>query len=328
MDNLTRAYYESRFEVSYLKKKEKAFQDWFSEIMEKCHPADFQRVRPWGNIGDRKNDGYLKSERMLFQVYAPNEMTAAKAIAKIDEDFNEALPYWRMFFDIWAFVHNSMDGLGPDITEKLLALEATNEPVKLLPWGFEELRQRVFKLNDADLYSLLGPAPTNKELLNLRFENLQVVLLTIAQQQPPLNPTIGPVPADKIQINGLSNNVAILLNAGRQKSDLVKQFFDKWHDPMFGDQIAEAFRQQYQNLKSSGLPPDLIFYELQSYAGGTTLTEPAIQAAVLAVLAFYFEQCDIFEERLAEDKPLVGDDDIPSAPTSDETQEVSDDPSD
>ena len=35
--------------------------------------------RPWGDRGDRKNDGFLKSERRL-QVYAPNEMSEAKAI--------------------------------------------------------------------------------------------------------------------------------------------------------------------------------------------------------------------------------------------------------
>lgn len=32
--------------------------------------------------GDRKNDGYLKSEQRVFQVYAPNEMNAARATAQ------------------------------------------------------------------------------------------------------------------------------------------------------------------------------------------------------------------------------------------------------
>jgi len=38
-----------------------------------------------GNAGDRKNDGYLRSERTLFQVYAPNEISANDATAKINE---------------------------------------------------------------------------------------------------------------------------------------------------------------------------------------------------------------------------------------------------
>lgn len=110
MDSLRRAYYEMAFENAYLKKGGNGFQDFFSEIMEKCHPSDFQRVRPWGNIGDRKNDGYLRSGRTLFQVYAPNEMSANEAIAKIQEDFNGALPYWQQYFDKWVFVHNSKNG--------------------------------------------------------------------------------------------------------------------------------------------------------------------------------------------------------------------------
>ena len=61
MDKLRHSYYEMVFENAYLKKGGNEFQDFFSEIMEKCHPGDFQRVCPWGNVGDRKNDGYLSS---------------------------------------------------------------------------------------------------------------------------------------------------------------------------------------------------------------------------------------------------------------------------
>jgi hypothetical protein len=67
--------------------------------MSKAYPGDFIPCRPWGNVGDRKNDGYLKSERILFQVYAPNEMKMAETVKKIEEDFTEALPYWQKDFD-------------------------------------------------------------------------------------------------------------------------------------------------------------------------------------------------------------------------------------
>jgi hypothetical protein len=69
--------------------------------------------RPWGNQGDRKNDGFLKSERRLFQVYAPNEMEAAKAKTKITADFEGAKEHWGKHFDKWTFVHNATDGLPP-----------------------------------------------------------------------------------------------------------------------------------------------------------------------------------------------------------------------
>lgn len=42
--------------------------------------------------------------------------------------------------------------------------------------------------------------------------------------------------------------------------------------------------------------PDLIFSELQKWAGGDELGGVEHQMAVLTVLAYYFERCDIFEE--------------------------------
>ena len=70
MDETQQQYiYEKLFEVAFLRRKGDAFQDFFADIMERCYPGDFMRTRPWGKIGDRKNDGYLKSKRRLFQVY-------------------------------------------------------------------------------------------------------------------------------------------------------------------------------------------------------------------------------------------------------------------
>jgi hypothetical protein len=77
--NLPDAYYEQKFENEFLRAKGEAFQILFERLMGLAYKADFMACRPWGNQGDRKNDGFLKSERRLFQVYAPNEMDAAKA---------------------------------------------------------------------------------------------------------------------------------------------------------------------------------------------------------------------------------------------------------
>jgi hypothetical protein len=296
MDNVTRAFYEAFFEREFLKMHGNAFQDFFSEIMEKRYPGDFIRVRPWGNVGDRKNDGYRKSDRSLFQVYAPNKMTANKTISKIEEDFDEALPYWEDFFDNWIFVHNSRGGLGPDVTKTLLEIDRSNPQIKVTHWGFEELRQEAMSLDETDLASLFGPAPTNNVMLQLGFDSLQVVLLTIARQQPPPNQQIRPVPPDKLSANALSDSVETLLSAGMTRSDLVEQFFNKWYDPRLGNEVAEAFTREYQRLRGLNILPNLIFQELMKFAGGTGVGTPEHIAAVLAVLAYLFEKCEIFEE--------------------------------
>ncbi len=91
MESLEKAYYDVRFENAFLKAKGNAFQTFFNELMGRAYKGDYMPCRPWGNRGDRKNDGFLKSERRLFQVYAPNKMTGRKTIDKIEEDFKRMM---------------------------------------------------------------------------------------------------------------------------------------------------------------------------------------------------------------------------------------------
>lgn len=297
MDDIARAHYELKFQVAYLKAKGNAFQELFEQVMGKAHPADFIPCRPWGSVGDRKNDGYLKSERTLFQVYAPNEMTAAEAIAKIDEDFAGALPHWQQYFDKWVFVHNAHAGLSPQIVAELLELERQHLPLKVTHWGLEELRQRLLRIPKDGLESLFGFAPTDVAKRNLSVEELETVLHHIAQTHPPTGEPPHRVPTGKIEANGLSPNVTTLLKAGMERAELVGKFFDRWHDPLYGDRLASAFRSRYIELRDQypRIESDAIFQELHTWAGGTWASSPGLQVAVLAVLTFFFEQCEIFE---------------------------------
>jgi hypothetical protein len=81
------------------------------------------------------------------------------------------------------------------------------------------------------------------------------------------------------------------------KAPLVKQFFDEWHAPTYGERMAKAFAARYAELKSSMPPqhPNEIFHELQQWTGGEKPKSSAQLAAVLAVLAYFFDACDIFE---------------------------------
>ncbi|MHC5056919.1 MAG: ABC-three component system protein [Planctomycetota bacterium] len=295
MDEVTRAYYELRFERDYLLKRGNEFQDFFATIMEKRHPGDFMRVRPWGRTGDQKNDGYLRPHRTLFAVYAPNEMSASEAIAKIDEDFTGALPHWQEWFDNWVFVHNSRQGLGPAVTRKLLELHDANNPPAVGHWGFEELRRAVFEISTSDIASLLGPAPSSGEAARIGFDDLKEVVDSIAERPAAAQGEIRPVPREKLAANALSESAAILLKSGMTKADLVGKYFRKWHDPALGDRIAQAFTAKYVSLRESGLTPDQVLVQLQEFAGGMQRGSPRREIAVLAVLAYLFEKCDIFE---------------------------------
>ena len=247
MDQITCAFYELAFKVAFMESRADEFQGFFSSIMEKRYPADFIRVRPWGNAGDWKNDGYLRSKRMLFALYAPNEIDAATCIAKIDSDFKGALPHWQAHFDTWVFTHNSRDGLGPHVTSKLLDLKAAHEPICVTNWGFEELRQETMRLKEMDLASLLGPAPSRQGMIELGLQDLAPVLDHISRLPVVDEPDLRPVPSDKLQRNLLSDHVSALLRAGMTRAPLVRKYFAL--RPTVQDQLAATFRGKYVELR-------------------------------------------------------------------------------
>ena len=82
----------------------------------------------------------LRSKRRLHQCYAPRELGLATSQKKINEDFSEALPYWKEHFDEWIFTHNDFEGLPADLLKLLLDLTAASELVRALSWGYAELR--------------------------------------------------------------------------------------------------------------------------------------------------------------------------------------------
>lgn len=294
--NLREAYYDLRFENAFLRAKGNEFQTFFERLMSMAHKEDFMACRPWGNIGDRKNDGFLKSDRRLFQVYAPNEMKATDAINKITEDFEGAKTHWNKLFDKWTFVHNAADGLPPHVQECLLDFENANPGIVLNPWGLEELRREFRRISSEDLASWLGPAPTEETKAKIGFKDLQVVLESLAGKAKPPGGVVKVVPPGKIETNDLSESVATIIKSGMAKTPLVSDFLERWHDETLGERLAMAFRREYERLREEGRHPNRIFSMLQEWAGGSELGTAEHQMAVLTVLAYYFERCDIFEQ--------------------------------
>ncbi len=296
MDDYSRAWYELKLRNEYLERRGAEFQLLFVRIMSLCHPnGDFIPTRPWGNIGDRKNDGYLKSMRTLFQVYAPDQMNSLKTITKIDEDFFGALPFWREHFDIWVFVHNARDGLSPDVEQKLLDLEGAHQHIRLRHWWFPDLRGKIFSLSQTDIASLLGPIPSRTDILNIQVPELSVIVQHIAGLSEPPVPDLRPPSPRKLLANGLSPGVRFLLSVGMVSGHRVGEFFNGYHDLTLGDRVAAALTREYERLRNAGTLPDNIFASLQAFVCGSPPAPPARQATALVILAYLFEECDIFE---------------------------------
>jgi hypothetical protein len=181
------------------------------------------------------------------------------------------------------------------VAECLLALRKGQEDVDVRWWGFEELRQEVFRLGVDDVAALLGPAPAPSDFVNLGFDKIKPILDMVARAKVKPDIELAPVPRDKVQINRLSESSEILLQAGRRRSHVVGKFLAAYPDPQYGDEVVQAFRAKYESLRDTGFDPDRIFLEIQTFAGGEMLGDPTRQAAVLTVLAYLLDQCDIFE---------------------------------
>jgi len=83
-----------------------------------------------------------------------------------------------------------------------------------------------------------------------------------------------------------------------QKYRLVEDFFRRWRDPKYEGQLATAFKNKYLKFRDQEpvLHPDLIFAKLEEWAGGTATRTPTEKAAILAILAYFFDKCVVFED--------------------------------
>jgi ABC-3C protein len=289
-----REWYELKFTSEFRSKVASEFQDFFASIMEHGYPADFQKVKPYGQKGDLKCDGYHQSLKRVYQVYAPEKMQVAATNKKIDEDYAGAVQHWKVQMGTWVFVHNQWRGIPAEVLQKLLQLPGKSG-VQVLHWSEPELRNECFRLAPEIQALLLGPAPTAQTVAHVQMKDVIQVANAIAQQSAPPPEEVKAVPAGKLKSNALSDYVQGLLKLGSRKSKLVKNFFANWHDPELGDRIARAFRQKYEELRATGAVGDETFHALWKFAGGGDQKSTEHEAAVLALLAFLFEECEIFE---------------------------------
>ena len=102
-------------------------------------------------------------------------------------------------------------------------------------------------------------------------------------------------PLKKIRKNGLSPTAQTRIGTGMSKSHLVGRYVEAQPDPMFGGRLEEGFGAICQSLREKeGLDgEDALFRLLDT---GADMPEVGDRTpAVLVVLAYLFEECEVFE---------------------------------
>lgn len=103
----------------------------------------------------------------------------------------------------------------------------------------------------------------------------------------------------KILINELGERPTRLIQTGLSQAARVADFisFQAGSSPEFGRRLADRFRADYFQARAEGLTSDEIFDVLvgRAYDNAGFADSPETRAAALAVIAYLFEICELFE---------------------------------
>jgi hypothetical protein len=279
-----------------------AFQDFFGRLMEARYGQDYVRVRPFGRLGDKGCDGYLRSCGRVYQCYGAVNGEGGKVaylLAKIKEDFAKARDALRAIMKEWCMVHNLVDGLPIEAVRLLEEIQTSNSiPCGLV--GLENMTVILFELDDNKIGALIGPMATLGEERNLQPNELRDLVRAILQavDERPVPPMaeIKEVSVTKLAYNALPSHWAHFISAGWQNAHHVGEYFARHPDPLTGERVAQFFRDRYAYLRAQNLEPSVIIVTLFEMIVGKGRTSVPQIVAAQALIAHFFESCDILED--------------------------------
>src|SRR5262245_9936174 len=127
MNNQQRFFAHTLLELRIHRSDGQSYEDLFTAVMTNRFP-DFTPVDPYGNSGDRKNDGYIKPLGKYYQVYAPRDSAskAHESAKKALTDFEGLKKSWESIARIREFhfaLNDKFRGSNPLLEEVLAQIE-------------------------------------------------------------------------------------------------------------------------------------------------------------------------------------------------------------
>jgi len=295
MNSQEKAFARILFKLKIHESNGQAFEDLFTSIMDYAE-SDFQAIKAWGKIGDRKNDGYIKSTGIFFQVYAPEdiEKSYVSIVNKIKNDFKGLKEQWSPINEFYFVVNDKYQGVNADCEQ---TIQKIKEEYNLNETGFKtatDLENLLFELGDDQISSIIGFLP-DPEKITLDYSVLSETiqhLMKLPLETMGDSSIIFPNWDDKIQFNNLRGVASQYLNTGSFQVASLDDYLNN-ESNFFAEEIKNKVREVYMALKNN-YSGDELFWKI--VAEISPRQETNIQVVVIILLAKYFETCDIFEE--------------------------------
>ena len=270
------------------------FERLFTSIMDYAEP-DFRQIKPWGNIGDRKNDGYIKSKGIFYQVFAPEDIRLkySETVSKLKNDFTGLLSQWSPVNEFYFVMNDKYKGVNADVEITMNRIVTMNNLVNGRVLVAKDLENKLFSLTDDQIQTIIGHIP-DPARVKLNYSVLNEVIKYIMQLSlaSPLPPDLKMPDWDqKIKFNQLSKATATCLNNGYLQINSLQKYLDD-NSNFLADTLRDKMNEIYLSEKKifSG---DELFWAIVKKS--SPVNEAPYQSAVIVIMAKYFEACDIFE---------------------------------
>lgn len=285
-----------------------SYEDLFCNVLSHAY-TDFLPIKPQGKIGDRKNDGYLKSIGRYYQVYAPEEPnhSVMKAIQKAEKDFTGLKSYWQNIYPVneYHFVFNDKySGSFPDLEKALKNIKETNKLKSADVFLAKHLEDILFSLPDDVVQTIVGHIPDSHNVEMIDYYSLREVIGYIMNNHKPLSAEpylVVPEFEEKIKFNGLSKRVKALVDTASYQIGALDAYFNNNGAAVkqdlrdrLNEKYQEATKKDYGKVPADVSRGDLIFFEILKSI--TPDTSRSIENASIILMTKYFESCDIFED--------------------------------
>ena len=291
-------FFRALLQAALVGKTGNSFQEFFVAIARKKWGSDFETIRPYGNLGDRKCDGKISSEGRFFQCYAPYGAVELKVHQKIRGDFEGALAKWNGAIKRWTFVINDREGLDAASDAKVEELRRDFPDINFDVFGPHEFEELVFQMREQQLADIFAVslAELDPRRWSISFEEIASVIRALDLTDPAADDSdMRPPPLDKVRINRLSSDVAEIIRKSDVGTKDVERYFRSVPAVDLEARVAATLSGIYRGLKSEGDPPDAIFYKL---LGALDLfsVDQKFRVAGFALVTHFFRSCVIFEE--------------------------------